>query len=61
MEIPREELKWRSSMSDGCMRKTVSNAKLKDIYPNLEFISIDEGLKITYEWFKENYKNIRNI
>lgn len=61
MEIPREELKWLTNKSDGCMKKTVSNAKLKDIFPNLEFISIDEGLKITYEWFKENFKNIRNI
>ena len=59
MGIDRSELVWLTDKSDGCMKKTVSNEKLKRILKDFNFIEIDEGLRITYEWFKANYKNIR--
>ena len=59
MGIARSELVWLTDKSDGCMKKTVSNEKLKCILKDFNFIEIDEGLRITYEWFKANYKNIR--
>ena len=59
MEIQEDELYWLTEMSDGCMKKTVSNKKLKCILNNFNFVDLNEGLKITYEWFKKNYKNIR--
>jgi GDP-L-fucose synthase len=59
MKIPREEVKWLTEMSDGCMRKTVTNKKLKYIFNDFNFTNIDEGLEITYNWFKENYKITR--
>lgn len=59
MKIPREEVKWLTEMSDGCMRKTVMNKKLKYIFNDFNFTNIDEGLEITYNWFKENYEITR--
>lgn len=59
MKIPREEVKWLTEMSDGCMRKTVTNKKLKYIFNDFNFTNIDEGLEITYNWFKENYEITR--
>ena len=41
------------------MKKTVTNAKLKQIFDDFNFTNIDERLEITYNWFKENYKIIR--
>jgi len=59
MKISREQVKWLTEKADGCMKKTVRNAKLKYIFDDFNFTNIDEGLEITYNWFKENYKIIR--
>ena len=59
MKIPRDQVKWLTEKADGCMKKTVTNAKLKSILNDIQFIDIDTGLNITYNWFKENYKIIR--
>lgn len=52
-------IKYDSSFSDGQYKKTVSNEKLRCIYPNLKFTSIDEGLKETIKWVVNNFDNIR--
>lgn len=60
MEIDKEKVSYDTNMPNGCMKKTVCNAKLKSIYPDFKFTSLKDGLKETYTWFKENYpKNIR--
>ena len=59
MEIPRDHVKWLTEKADGCMKKTVSNEKLKSILKDFNFTEINKGLEITYDWFKENYNNIR--
>jgi GDP-L-fucose synthase len=59
MDIDKEKLKNDESMTDGCMKKTVSNEKLKKLYSDIEFISLEVGLKKTYNWFINNYENIR--
>ena len=59
MKIPREQVKWLTDKSDGSMKKTVTNAKLKSILNDIQFTDIDTGLNITYNWFKENYKIVR--
>ena len=53
-----EKYSFDSEMSDGCMRKTVSNKKLKEKYPDFKFTSLKDGLKETYNWF-QTYDNIR--
>jgi len=61
MDLSKEKLSWLTNYSDGCMKKTVSNKKLMYICPGLkyDFTDMDSGLKETYDWFKQNYNNIR--
>ena len=55
MDIKKELINWDSSKSDGCMKKTVTNKKLLELYPDIKFTSFEEGLKNTYNWFVNNY------
>jgi len=59
MDIKYDNIKWDSSKSDGCMKKTVSNNKLLSLFPNTKFTDIDDGLKESFKWFVENYDSIR--
>ncbi len=47
------------SKSDGQYKKSVSNQKLKSLYPDFVFTSMDNGLDQTIDWFIQNYSNIR--
>lgn len=44
-----------TTKSDGQFKKTASNTKLKQLYPEFKFTPIDEGLKASCKWFEENY------
>ena len=44
---------------DGQFRKQSDNSKLKSYLPNFEFNPIEQGLKETINWFRNNYENIR--
>ena len=44
---------------DGQFRKPSDNSKLKSYLPDFEFTSIEEGIKETVYWFKENYDRAR--
>jgi GDP-L-fucose synthase len=44
---------------DGQFRKPSDNSKLKSYLPNFEFTPIEEGLKETINWFRNNYENTR--
>ena len=59
MEIEKTNIVYDTEMSDGCMKKTVSNEKFKNLFPNFEFTSFKDGVNETYTWFKNNYENIR--
>ena len=62
-----ENVYWDTTLADGCMKKTVSNEKFKNILKdnngskiwNGEWKPIDEGLKLTYNWFIQNYDKAR--
>jgi len=54
-----DNIEYNSNYSDGILKKTVSNAKLKILYPDFKFTSLQEGLKDTISWFKTNYHLIR--
>lgn len=52
------EIVWNSSMPDGTPRKLTDVTKLH----NLGFrhkVELDEGIKLAYEWFKENVDTAR--
>jgi GDP-L-fucose synthase len=55
-----EQMVYDTSFSDGQYKKTADNSKLKDLMrEKIEFTGIEDGIKKTVEWFKENYKNTR--
>ena len=50
---------WDKDKPDGQYRKPSSIEKLNSLLPNYEFVSIEDGLKETVEWFYENYELAR--
>ena len=54
-----DNIKFLSNKPDGQFRKPSDNSKLKKYLPNYKFISIEDGIKDTVEWFKKNIDNIR--
>ena len=48
-----------TSKSDGQYKKTASNKKLREYFPDFKFTSIEEGLDKTVNWFVNNINNIR--
>lgn len=48
-----------TTKNDGCLRKTVSNDYFKMIFPEFEFVSLNDGILKTIKWFNENYDNCR--
>tara|TARA_R110002073_G_scaffold10384_5_gene50180 strand:- start:5252 stop:5458 length:207 start_codon:yes stop_codon:yes gene_type:complete len=59
MNINVNDIKWDTAKSDGCMKKTVDNSVLLRLYPDFNFISLQNGLKTTYKWFTDNYTSCR--
>lgn len=47
------KIKWNPQMADGIQEKVLDNKRLLSIRPNHKFISIDEGLKRTVEWYRK--------
>ena len=47
------------SKSDGCIRKTVDGGLFKKIYPDFKYTTLNDGIKYTIEWFKNNYETCR--
>jgi len=45
---------YDTSFSDGQFKKTVSNQRLQQLFPDFKFISVQEGIKKTIRWFLEN-------
>ena len=58
-ELPPERLVFDTTKADGQFKKTASNAKLRKLRPDYEFVSLDEGIRKTVAWFKENYDAAR--
>jgi len=48
-----------TTKSDGQYKKTASNKKLRELYPEFQFTPIGEGLKQACEWFEANYETAR--
>ena len=61
MEIDNNHVYWNKTKSDGCMKKTVTNKKLLELYPEISrtFTNLKEGLMYTYLWFVNNYEHVR--
>ena len=53
------EIKYDTNFSDGQLKKTVSNSRLLNLFPELKLTTLSEGIKNTITWFLENYPHIR--
>ncbi|KAM4598685.1 GDP-L-fucose synthase-like isoform 1-T1 [Polymixia lowei] len=53
------QILFDTTMSDGQMKKTASNAKLRRYLPNFPFTPLKEAIKMTCDWFVANYDTAR--
>lgn len=49
---------YDTTKSDGQYKKTISNYKLLNLYPDFKFTSFDDGIKKTIDWFNINYNTL---
>ena len=54
-----KDIVFNTSYSDGQFKKTADNSKLKRLLPEIKFTSIQEGIRETVEFFKNNYITCR--
>uniref|UniRef100_A0A915KZP1 Origin recognition complex subunit 1 n=1 Tax=Romanomermis culicivorax TaxID=13658 RepID=A0A915KZP1_ROMCU len=54
------EILYDASKGDGQFKKTVTNAKLWSLLPDLKFTPFDRAIKETVDWFVEITKNLGN-
>ena len=48
-----------ATKSDGQYKKTADNMKLRSMYPDFKFTSIEDGLRASSQWFVDNYEIAR--
>ena len=53
------DIVWDTSKPDGQLEKVFAVDKMRDILAFEPSVSLDEGLKKTYDWFVENYGDAR--
>jgi GDP-L-fucose synthase len=53
------QIVFDTSKSDGQYKKTASNVKLRSLYPEFVFTTIQEGLREACQWFEANYEQAR--
>uniref|UniRef100_A0A667YXU1 GDP-L-fucose synthase n=1 Tax=Myripristis murdjan TaxID=586833 RepID=A0A667YXU1_9TELE len=53
------EIIFDTTKSDGQMKKTASNAKLRRYLPNFTFTPLKEAIQMTCSWFVANYATAR--
>lgn len=52
-------MEFDSSFSDGQYKKTADNTKLMNFIKEYNFIDINEGIKRSVDWFKDNFDKCR--
>jgi len=48
-----------TTKADGQFKKTASNVKLRSLRPDYEFVSMEDGIQKSVDWFIENYETCR--
>lgn len=59
MNINFSNVKWDTTKSDGCIKKTVTNKLFKQTFPTFMFTQLDDGLLKTYNWYKQYLDKLR--
>lgn len=52
-------IQYDSRFSDGQLRKTSANDKIKKLFPDIILENFETGLNHTIDWFVDNYPNVR--
>ena len=52
-------IQFDNKYSDGQYKKTASNEKMAELFPNFKFTEINNGIQKTIEWFVENFEKAR--
>ena len=52
---------WDTTKPKGQLKKPSSNQNFLDICPNFCYTELEDGLRETIRWFKNNYPNIRGL
>jgi GDP-L-fucose synthase len=52
-----DQIVLNTSFSDGQYKKTANNAKLRNLFPNFRFTEIEDGIRESVIFFKNNYDN----
>ncbi|EGG15288.1 GDP-L-fucose synthetase [Cavenderia fasciculata] len=50
---------YDTSKADGQYKKTASNKKLRSLYPNLSFTPMKDAIKVSSQWFINNFEVAR--
>ena len=50
-----DNMKYDTSFSDGQFKKTADNSKLLNLYGEYKFVTIEQGINTTVDWFKKNF------
>eukprot|EP00127_Corallochytrium_limacisporum_P000808 Clim_evm94s25 gene=Clim_evmTU94s25 len=53
------EVVFDTTKADGQYKKTASNAKLRKYLPSFEFTPVEQAIRESCQWFKENYDTCR--
>lgn len=59
IKIDRNKIEFDTQYADGQIKKTASNKKLLELFPDFKFTSLEQGLVETIYWFNKEYPNIR--
>ena len=54
-----DRIVFDNKYSDGQYKKTASNEKMTELFPNFKFTEINNGIQETIEWFIENFEKAR--
>lgn len=55
----KQKMVFDTSKSDGQFKKTASNKKLLNLFPDFKFTPIETAIQHSVEWFFNNYENAR--
>lgn len=59
LKYDENKIQYNTTYSDGILKKTISDNKFKEMYPNFLYTDFYKGLYLTLDWFQNNTDIIR--
>lgn len=57
--FPREKVEWDTSKPNGQKARPTDTSLLKSLVGDQGYTDMGEALKVSYQWFEDNYPNVR--